>query len=50
MGNVMEYNRDTGEIIETAGVAEVVIGYADNQEDADRQIEAFREREDEQIA
>ena len=43
--NVIEWNRDSGEIIETAGVAEMVVGYADSQEDADAQIERMLSRQ-----
>jgi hypothetical protein len=45
MANIFEYDSETREIIETAGVASVVVGYADSQEDADAQIAEFLARE-----
>ncbi len=41
----MTWNPETKEISESNGMAEVVIGYAVNQTDANEQIAKFRERE-----
>lgn len=47
MGNIFMWDQTTKEIMESTGIAETVVGYADTQEEANSQIVAFREREEE---